>query len=642
MHEELIEILNKYWGFTSFRSKQEEIITSVLNGHDTLALLPTGGGKSITFQVPAMAKKGMCLVITPLIALMRDQVQNLRKLDIPAAAIYSGMHYEELDAIASGCIHGRYKFLYLSPERLEQDNFKQFIAKLDINLITIDEAHCISQWGYDFRPPYLKIADVRELHPNVPLLALTATATPEITQDIMEKLRFKKPNLIKGSFERRNLSYNVFQESDKSGKLIRLLQKGKGSAIVYVRSRRKTKELAEILIKNNIPATFYHAGLDSLTRTKRQKEWTDGKVKVIVATNAFGMGIDKPDVRQVIHYDLPDSIESYFQEAGRAGRDLKPAYASLLYSNRDIEEIKKRFVKSFPPIETIKKVYNQLGNYFQLAVGTGENMGFDFDIGDFCRQYGFDVLETYSAIKLLEKEGFISYLETGGKYSKIKIKLDKNNLYKYMVENPQDEYLIKEILRSYAGIFTDYVNINEKLLAKRTNIDVKRIIEILKTLNKKQVISYIPIRVKPQIVFNYERFDTKLIGLSKENYDIRKKSAEKRLVALLDFTTGKLQCRSVQLLHYFGEKHSRKCGICDVCRRENKTDLNEQQVSAIKYKIKSILSEESKHLYELIPSLSDFDEEEVISVIRCLLDNEQIIKHKDGSLSWERQTDLEF
>jgi len=640
VEKDLLKILNKYWGYGSFRPKQKEIIHSVIEGRDTLALMPTGGGKSITFQVPAMIKPGICLVITPLIALMRDQVQNLRKLNIPAAAIYSGMFHDELEAVASGCLHNRYKFLYLSPERLTQDNFKDFIARLNVNIITVDEAHCISQWGYDFRPPYLKIADIRELHPKVPILALTATATPEIAQDIMEKLQFKTPNLIRSSFERKNLSYNVYKENDKTGKLIRLLQKGKGSAVVYVRSRRKARELAEILIKNNIETTYYHAGLDAATRTKRQKEWTENKVNVMVATNAFGMGIDKSNVRQVIHYDLPDSLESYFQEAGRAGRDLKPAYASLLYNQRDINELKKRFEATFVPIETIKNIYHQLGNFFQIPVGSGENAGFDFEIGEFCRQYGFNILETYNAIKLLEKEGILIYIETGGKYSKLKINFDKNQLYKYMVEHPQDEHLIKEILRSYAGIFTDYVNINEKLLSKRAGIETKKIVEVLKVLSKKGVISYIPIRIKPQLVFITPRFDAKDLELSKENYDIRKEGAEKRLIALLDYITSGIQCRSIQLLRYFGESHAHKCGICDVCRKENKKPTDETVVTDIKEKIKSSLSTGHKHIYELMETLSEFDEDQTISVIRCLLDNSQIIKHKDNSLSWHNQMDL--
>ncbi len=640
MSENARNILTRYWGYTKFRPKQEEIIDSVLNGHDTLALMPTGGGKSLTFQVPAMVKEGLCLVVTPLIALMRDQVQHLKRLGISAAAIYSGMFHDEIDAVASGCIHGRYKFLYISPERLIADNFRDFISRLNVNLLTVDEAHCISQWGYDFRPPYLHIAEIRELFPEVPVLALTATATPDTVQDIVEKLRFKEPVIIRAGFERKNLSYNVFKNNDKTGTLLSMLKKGKGSAIVYVRSRRKTRDLAEIIYKNGISATYYHAGLDAAVRIRRQKEWSTGKVRVMVSTNAFGMGIDKPDVRQVIHYDLPDSIESYFQEAGRAGRDQKPAWASLLYNNRDITDVKKRHAASFPPIATIKKVYNQLGNYFDIPVGSGENTGYDFDIGDFARQYQFDVLETYSAIKLLEKEGLLIYSETSGRYSKLKIGLNKSDLYRYMVENPADDHLIKEILRSYAGIFTDYININEKLLAKRAGMDVKKIVDMLTGLSKKKVLSYIPVRRKPQLIFVYERLDTDIIQLSKENYDLRKKAASKRLQAILDFITSGLQCRSIQLLRYFGEKSTRRCGICDVCRKKGKTELNDVEIELITGKIKACLSNGSKHLYDVVAGLHDIEEDKVLSVIQWLLDNERISRQKDETLVWTRQLDI--
>jgi len=642
MSEEARKILTRYWGYTKFRPKQEEIIESVLNGHDTLALMPTGGGKSLTFQVPALVKEGICIVVTPLIALMRDQVHHLKRMNIPAAAIYSGMFHDEVDAFASGCLHGRYKFLYLSPERLTADNFRDFIAHLKVSILAVDEAHCISQWGYDFRPPYLKIADIRDLFPDIPVLALTATATPETVQDIIEKLHFKEPNIIKAGFERKNLSYNIFKENDKTGKLLALLEKGVGSTIVYVRSRRKTRELSEIIYKNGISATYYHAGLDAVKRTRRQKEWSEGKTRVIVATNAFGMGIDKSDVRQVIHYDLPDSIESYFQEAGRAGRDLKPAWASLLYNNRDISDAKKRHEASFPPIETIRKVYNQLGNYFDIPVGSGENSGFDFEITDFCRQYQFDLLETYSAIKLLEKEGLLIYGENSGRYSKLKISMNKNDLYRYMVENPLDDRFVKELLRSYAGIFTDYININENLLAKRTGLKPQRVVDMLTALSKRKVLSYIPVRKKPQLIFTYERLDADYIQLSKENYDIRKKAATKRLQALLDFITAGLQCRSIQLLRYFGEKSSHRCGICDVCRKQNKTELNEVEIEIITAKIKELLGNDSKHLYDIVSNLNNFEEDKILSVIQWLLDNGQLRRQKDESLIWSRQLNIEL
>ena len=642
MNEESRKILTRYWGYTKFRPKQEEIINAVLKGHDTLALMPTGGGKSLTFQVPAMVMEGICLVITPLIALMRDQVHHLKALGIPAAAIYSGMFHDEVDAIASGCLHGRYKFLYLSPERLTADNFRDFIARLNVNLITVDEAHCISQWGYDFRPPYLKIAEIREFFPDIPVLALTATATPDTVVDIMEKLRFKTPNIIKAGFERKNLSYNIFKENDKTGRLLALLKKGKGSTIVYVRSRRKTRDLAEIINKNGFSATYYHAGLDGATRTRRQREWAAGKVRVMVSTNAFGMGIDKSDVRQVIHYDLPDSIESYFQEAGRAGRDLKPAWASLLYNSRDVTDAKKRYEASFPPIKTIRKIYNQLGNYFDIAVGSGENTGFDFEISHFCKQYEFDLLETYSAIKLLEKEGFLIYSETSGRYSKLKITMNKSELYRFMVENPYEDHLVKEILRSYAGIFTDYININEKILAKRVSMEPSKIVDMLTDLSKKKVLSYIPIRRKPQLIFVYQRLDADYLQLSKENYDLRKQAAGKRLQALLDFITSGLQCRSIQLLRYFGEKTNHRCGICDVCRKQSRTELNDVEIANIVSHLKEFLGTESKHLYSIVSALGNFEEEKILSVIQWLLDNEQLTREKDETLRWSRQLNIDL
>ena len=642
MSEEARKILTRYWGYTKFRPKQEDIIESVLNGHDTLALMPTGGGKSITFQVPALVKDGICIVVTPLIALMRDQVHHLKKMNIPAAAIYSGMFHDEVDAVASGCLHERYKFLYLSPERLTSDTFRNFISQLNVNLLTVDEAHCISQWGYDFRPPYLKIADIRDVFPNTPVLALTATATPDTVQDIMEKLHFKEPNIIKAGFERKNLSYNIFKESDKTGKLLALLKKGSGSTIVYVRSRRKAREIAEILSKNGFAATYYHAGLDAVNRTRRQKGWSEGKIRIMVSTNAFGMGIDKPDVRQVIHYDLPDSIESYFQEAGRAGRDTKPAWASLLFNNRDISDIKKRHEASYPPIATIRKVYHQLGNYFNIPIGSGENSGFDFDISEFCRQYQFDLLETYSAIKLLEKEGVLIYGENSGRYSKLKISMNKNDLYRYMVENRQDDRFVKELLRSYAGIFTDYININENLLAKRTGLKPKQVVDMLTALSRKKVLSYIPVRKKPQLIFVSERLDADYIQLSKENYDIRKMTATKRLQALLDFISAGLQCRSVQLLHYFGENTNHRCGICDVCRNQNKTELNEMEIELITSNMKEFMGASSRHLYDIISNLDKFDEDKVLSVIRWLLDNGQLNRQKDESLIWSRQLNIDL
>jgi len=642
MSIEAKKILVSYWGHSAFRPMQEEIIDSVLDGNDTLALLPTGGGKSVCFQVPALIKKGTCIVVTPLIALMKDQVANLKKNNIKAAAIYSGMHRDEIESVYSNAIAGNLKFLYISPERLSSKVARDVVSRMKVSILAIDEAHCISQWGYDFRPPYLKIVDIRPIIPDVPVLALTATATPVVVTDIMEKLDFHKPNVLKTSFERRNLSYNVIKEFDKTGLLVRKLRGDDNTAIIYVRNRRKTRELAEILNKNDISATYYHAGLDAKTRDVRQKDWSLGRVKVIVATNAFGMGIDKANVRHVVHYDLPDSVESYFQEAGRAGRDLQPSSAFVLFNNNDIVKAKDRFKASFPPMTTIKNVYNALGNYLQIPEGSGKDMGFDFNIADFSSQFNFDLLQVYSSIKFLEREGFIFYIQSAGQFSKLFVPLNKEELYTFIVENPGSDRLLKEVMRSYSGVFTDYININETLLAKRAEMKREDVIKKLAYFNKQKIISYIPIKTKPQIVFAYERVSSKHIQLSDDNYKSLKTASEKRLIAMINFITNQLECRSKQLLEYFGEKKARRCGICDVCISKNKVDLNEIEFSTIENIIKESLSEGSKHLYELISAIEDFKEDDVIQVVRWLIDNKKVVRLKDESLSWYNQLNLGF
>ncbi len=642
MSLEAKKILVSYWGFSSFRPMQEEIIDSVLSGKDTLALLPTGGGKSICFQVPALLKEGTCIVITPLIALMKDQVANLKKSKIKAAAIYSGMHRDEIESVYSNAIAGNLKFLYISPERLFTPIAQDVISRMKVNLLTVDEAHCISQWGYDFRPPYLKIAEIRPIIPNVPVLALTATATEVVVGDIMEKLSFTVPNVLKTSFERRNLSYNVINEFDKTGLLIRNLKGQNNTAIIYVRNRRKTRELADILLKNDISATYYHAGLDAKTRDERQKDWSLGRVKVIVATNAFGMGIDKANVRAVFHYDLADSIESYFQEAGRAGRDLQPSKAILLYNSNDIVQAKDRLINSFPSLESIKNVYNALGNYFQIPEGSGKDQGFDFKIADFSNQYNFNILQVYNSIKFLEKEGFLLYIESAGQYSKLLVPLSKEELYRFIVENPGVDRLLQEIMRSYSGIFSEFININETLLAKRAEMKQEDVVKKLLYFHKQKVVIYIPIRTNPQLVFTYERLSSSHIQLSDDNYKNLKKASEKRLMAMQDFTTNMLICRSKILLEYFGELKARRCGICDVCIAKNKIDLNEIEFRQIEKIIREKLNTTPKHLYELISDINDFDEDEIIQVVRWLIDNNRVIRHKDEKLSWHTQLDLSF
>ena len=621
---------------------QEEIIESVLEKNDTLALLPTGGGKSICFQVPAMMTEGLCLVITPLIALMKDQVANLKKRGIKAAAIHTGMHRNEMESVYSGCLTSKTKFLYISPERLENEAFIHVISRLSVGLITVDEAHCISQWGYDFRPPYLRIADIKAYAPDAAILALTATATPKVVEDIMQNLRFKNGRFFKASFMRKNLAYQVVKENDKTGRLIRMLANETGSALVYVRNRKKTRELAEILSNNKVLATHYHAGLDAKTREERQKSWTQGKIRVMVATNAFGMGIDKPDVRHVIHYEMPDCVESYFQEAGRAGRDQKPSLASLMVNNTDIANAKKKLKDAFPEVERIRLIYNALGNFFRIPEGSGKDMGFDFDIVEFTRQYNLNVLEVYSSIKLLEREGYLLYIESGGQFSKMIIPLGKEELYRYMVANPGSDRLLKEILRSYAGIFTDYININEAQLAKRAELDKDEVIKKLAYLDRLKILNYIPIKTKPQIVLATVRLGPENISFSKENYKNLKIAAEERLQGLLDFCTNSIQCRSQQLLSYFGEKKSVKCGVCDVCIDKHKTELNEIEFEQIATTINNALAEKPQHLHELVFGLKEFDEDDVISVIRWMLDNQRIIKQSDEKLKQHDQLDINF
>ncbi|GMT45088.1 MAG: ATP-dependent DNA helicase RecQ [bacterium] len=642
MGKEAKEILTRYWGFSQFRPMQEEIIDSVLLGRDTFALLPTGGGKSLTFQIPALIKPGCCLVITPLVALMKDQVDRLRKMNIPARALYTGLYYNEIESIFSNAIHNKLKFLYVSPERLMNPAFQLALAKINVNLIAVDEAHCISQWGYNFRPPYLRIAEIRTFFPNVPVLALTATATPRVVEDIMDKLRFKLANVFRSSFERRNLAYRAYKENDKISRIIHLLRNTKGTAIVYVRSRKKTRELSEILLKNKMPATSYHAGLDNSMRSRRQHAWNLGQIRIMVATNAFGMGIDKPDVRQVIHYNLPDCLESYFQEAGRAGRDGKPAVASLLFNNQDIGHAKKQLTESFPDIETIRNIYNALGNYFNIPEGSGKDMGYNFKITDFVNYYGFGLLTAYNAIKLLEKEGFIAFDESAGHYSRMKILLNNEQLYRFIVENVKFERLLKEILRSYGGLFTDYVNIYEKQIAKRTEMKPESVIAALSYLSKLKIISYFPLKSQPQIFYNTVRLPIENIGFSKENYRNLKDAAAQRLEALIDFLNNNRECRSIHLLRYFGEARGNRCGICDVCLSVNETGLNAFEFEQIESKIKTLLSNNARHLYEIIPFVPDFEEDKILSVIEWLLDNGTLIRQKDERLRLFDELKLEL
>lgn len=626
-------ILKQYWGYPSFRPLQEDIVDSVMAGKDTLALLPTGGGKSICFQVPAMAMDGLCLVITPLIALMKDQVAHLVEKGIPAAAIYSGMHPDELELAYNQAAYGRLKFLYVSPERLQTNQFIAALRRMKVCLLAVDESHCISQWGYDFRPPYLKIADIRPYMPKTPVLALTATATAKVVDDIQVRLGFKEKNVFQSSFERKNVTYNVYREADKYGVLRRKLETmTEGSAIVYVRNRKRTQVIADWLNSVGISATFYHAGLDAKMRDQRQDLWMKGKVRVIAATNAFGMGIDKPDVRLVIHMDLPDSIEAYFQEAGRAGRDLKPSEAFLLVSPADIKKLQENLTQSFPELDRIKLIYNALGNYFNIPVGAGENVSYPFVIADFVNRYGFNIVEVFHTLKILEKEGFLVLSDSFDEPSKVMVKASRDDIYGFQVNNPKYSELIKCMLRSLPGVMTDFVRINEETLAKKTGLTADKVVEQLKKLEEYNFLSYAPRNDKPQILFLSEFVDTRHFNLSKENYYDRKKDAESRVKAVIDFVNNDEECRSVQLLRYFNEATDKTCGRCDVCQKRKSGVAAYKEIDE---KLRNVLSEDAQPIQSVLQQCNEFEEDKVLDAIRYLADNGVLQLDEGNRVGWK-------
>lgn len=628
------QILTKYWGHPNFRTLQDDIIKSVGNGNDTLGLMTTGGGKSITFQVPALAKDGLCLVITPLIALMKDQVANLVKRGIKAIMVYSGMTTNEIDVALENCIYGDYKFLYLSPERIGSELFKIRVQKMNVNLIAIDEAHCISQWGYDFRPSYLKIAELRDLLPDVPFLALTATATPEVVEDIQEKLLFRKKNVLKTSYERKNLVYIVREVEDKHKYLLKIIGNVKGSGIVYVRTRRKSKEIMDFLKNNQISAEHYHAGLSNKVRTQKQTDWTRSKFRVMVATNAFGMGIDKADVRFVVHFDLPDSLEAYFQEAGRAGRDGKRAYAVLLFNSADEKKLGQQVKSNFPEVSQIKRVYEALGNYFQIPVGSGKNGVFDFNIADFSSKYKFNLVNAYNSLKFLGREGYLELTEEINNPSKVHFLIDRDDLYKFQVANVKFDGFIKLLLRSYTGIFTEYVSINERSLAQNANVHIDIVYQYLSKLNNMKIIRYIPQKKTPLIIFTEERLDQKSLFISKENYKKRKERFVSRIESVIDYASNQDLCRSQVLLSYFGEKDSNPCGKCDVCKKGSKLKLGKQEFNSIMDNIKTLLCEEALLLDQLVDRIK-FDEDKTLKVIQWLFDNDTIYYQQDDRIAWK-------
>lgn len=630
------QILLKYWGYSGFRPLQEDIINNALDGKDTLALLPTGGGKSICFQVPAMAKEGICVVISPLIALMKDQVENLTKRGIKAVAIYSGMTSREIDITLDNCAYGDIKFLYVSPERIETEIFKERLKKMNVNLFAIDESHCISQWGYDFRPSYLNISHLRELKPDIPFLALTATATPEVVEDIQKQLKFKQANVLQKSFERKNIAYVVVHEEDKLTRLVKILNSIKGTSVVYVNNRKRTKDVAYHLYQNGISADFYHAGLTNEERNTKQNNWINNNTRVIVSTNAFGMGIDKPDVRTVVHMDLPSSLEAYFQEAGRAGRDEQKAYGILLLEENDRLNLEANITNSFPDLETIKNTYQALANYFQIPIGSALNESYFFDIADFSQQYNFKAFTVFHCLKFLEKEGYLYLSEANHNPSRIKFELNKADLYEFQVKNPKYDSFIKTILRSYAGIFENFTKINEFEIAKRLKTTKDKVFDGLHYLAKLEVISYIEQTNLPQLTYLTPRLESKSLYISKQHYHDRKEIAVKKMESVIYYAFSKHKCRSQILLSYFGEKESYRCGICDVCLERNKLELSDIEFSSVSDQLKKLLKEQPLSITDLVNSIKKVKEDKTIKVIQWLMENHKIITNDKNLLEWRK------
>ncbi len=634
MQQRIRQILAKHWGFQAFRPMQEEIILSVLEGKDTLALLPTGGGKSITFQVPALASEGTCIVITPLIALMKDQVTNLAKKGIKARAIYSGMSQEEIRFVLELALNNEIKFLYISPERAVTEIFRNYFRNMKVCLLAVDESHCISQWGYDFRPPYMRIAELRQFHPEVPVLAVTATATPDVTDNIQDKLLFKNKNVFRKSFYRRNLTYEVYRVEDKISKMIELCSQTEGTGIVYVRNRKKTRELAEILNKKKISADFYHAGLSGEERDRKQLAWTSGRTRFIVSTNAFGMGIDKPDVRLVLHMDLPDCIEAYFQEAGRAGRDEKNSRCVLLFNRPDIMYYRKQVEKSFPLKETIRQVYYLLGNYFHLAVGAGTDITFDFEIAAFTDHYKLDPVETFFSLQMLEKLGLILMSEAIHSPSRIKMAVPHSEIYKFRVENPPLDPFVQMLLRSYPGLFNDYVRVDEGRIARQMDTEPAKVTRALKKLDSMGLISYLPYNDKPKITYLTSRIDERDIIFTKEMYEERKQRLMQRFESIAAYVSSTTKCRSMQLLMYFGELNASRCGVCDVCMERNELSLNTLEFDGFVNLLKPKLRQKHmamKEIYLLFP----FENHPKLSeVLRWLFENRKLMFDEKGFVQW--------
>lgn len=632
-------ILKQYWGYDDFRGIQQEIIHSIGSGKDTLGLMPTGGGKSIAFQVPALAQEGICIVITPLIALMKDQVENLKKREIKAAAIYSGLTHNEILVTLENCIFGDYKFLYVSPERLSSELFLTKLKRMRVSFITVDEAHCISQWGYDFRPSYIRIADLRKVVPQAPVLALTATATPEVVKDIQDKLLFRQEHVFKMSFARKNLAYVVRHTEDKESELLHIINSIPGTVIVYCRSRKGCRDLAAQLEERGLTATFYHAGLSNCEKDERQRLWQTDQCRVMVATNAFGMGIDKPDVRLVVHMDVPDSPEAYFQEAGRAGRDGRKAYAVLLYNASDKTKLMKRIPDTFPDREFIKEIYEHICYYYQMAMGDGLNVTREFNLNEFCRNFKHFPVPTDSALRILTRAGYLEYIDEQENDSRLIFLVRRDELYHLDGLEPEYESLLQAVLRSYGGVFSDYITIDETLLGKQTGLSRDMVYRGLIALGKRRIISYIPYKKTPYIRFAQKRVETERIVISREIYENRKEKYEARIQAMIDYATRDDLCRSRMLLAYFGETSEENCLACDVCLKKNSIGISQGLAENVERRITALLREQKEvPVHDIdFPGIS---RETVRQVLHQMVQEEKLLLD-DGMISLSPNQDIE-